>query len=128
MIWNLTFEEEVKASLLYSYKHGFSGFAAVLTKSQAETIAEFPQVIGVVANRILSLQTTRSWDFLRLDSVSPSGIMNMAQGGDGAIIGIMDTGIWPESESFRDHGMGEVPSRWKGVCEGGEEFSVSQCN
>ncbi|RZC66538.1 hypothetical protein C5167_010225 [Papaver somniferum] len=121
-------EEEVKASLLYSYKHGFSGFAAVLTESQAQTIAEFPQVIGVVPNRILSLHTTRSWDFLQLDSVSPGGIMNMGQGGDGAIIGIMDTGIWPESKSFRDHGMGEVPSRWKGVCEEGEEFSVSHCN
>lgn len=32
-------KEDAKTSLLYSYKHGFSGFAARMTKSQAEDIA-----------------------------------------------------------------------------------------
>lgn len=37
-------------------------------------------------------------------------------------------GIWPESESFRDEGMGSVPSRWNGICQEGERFNSSNCN
>jgi hypothetical protein len=37
-------------------------------------------------------------------------------------------GIWPESRSFSDEGLGPVPARWKGACQGGESFSSSSCN
>lgn len=37
-------------------------------------------------------------------------------------------GIWPESPSFKDEGMGEVPTRWKGVCMEGPDFKKSNCN
>jgi hypothetical protein len=32
-------KNEALESIVYSYKHGFSGFAAMLTESQAETLA-----------------------------------------------------------------------------------------
>jgi hypothetical protein len=32
-------KDEAQKSIIYSYKHGFSGFAAMLTESQAKTIA-----------------------------------------------------------------------------------------
>ena len=38
------------------------------------------------------------------------------------------TGIWPESESFKDEGMLPIPTRWKGVCQNGELFSSTNCN
>ncbi|KAJ4966433.1 hypothetical protein NE237_018282 [Protea cynaroides] len=121
-------EEAASSTILYSYKHGLSGFAAVLTQSQAELIAGFPGVVSVVPNRILTLHTTRSWDFLEMKPSVVDGIISKSQSGDGSIIGIMDTGIWPESPSFRDNGMGKVPSRWNGVCQVGEEFNISNCN
>lgn len=41
---------------------------------------------------------------------------------------VRSTGIWPESRSFSDEGLGPVPARWKGVCQGGDSFSPSSCN
>ncbi|PSS29469.1 Subtilisin-like protease [Actinidia chinensis var. chinensis] len=120
--------EAAVESILYSYKHGFSGFAAVLTPRHAAILADLPGVVRVVPNRILSVQTTRSWDFLQVRPHVVNGILSKGQSGVGSIIGIMDTGVWPESESFRDVGMGAIPSRWKGVCQQGEEFNRSDCN
>lgn len=42
LMWNLFGSKEAsRGSILYSYKHGFSGFAAVLTRAQAKLIAGF---------------------------------------------------------------------------------------
>ncbi|RDX73230.1 Subtilisin-like protease SBT3.6, partial [Mucuna pruriens] len=102
-----------RKSILYSYKHGFSGFAAVLSRSQAKLIADFPGVVRVIPNKILSLHTTRSWDFLHLKQDIVTGALSRGQSGRGTIIGIMDTGIWPESHSFRDEHMDSPPLHWR---------------
>lgn len=121
-------KEAALGSILYSYRHGFSGFAALLTPSQAKLISGFPGVICVVPNKILSLHTTRSWDFLRVQPHLVNGILSKSQSGVGTIIGVLDTGIWPESKSFIDDGMEDVPSTWRGICQEGEEFNHSNCN
>jgi hypothetical protein len=38
------------------------------------------------------------------------------------------SGIWPESPSFSDVGMKEVPTRWKGVCMEAADFKKTDCN
>ncbi|KAF2322835.1 hypothetical protein GH714_031250 [Hevea brasiliensis] len=115
-------KEAAKESILYSYKHGFSGFAAVLTKSQAKLIADFPGIVGVIQNKILTPHTTRSWDFLHVKSNLENGILSKSHFGVGSIIGVLDTGIWPESKSFVDEGIRELkdcqegaPSAWLAV-------------
>ncbi|XP_019464295.1 PREDICTED: subtilisin-like protease SBT3.9 isoform X1 [Lupinus angustifolius] len=121
-------KEAAKNSILYSYKHGFSGFAARLTKSQAEEIEKFPEVVSVIRNRIHKLHTTRSWDFIGIHHSSSKTSYTENNLGEGTIIGVIDTGIWPESRSFNDEAMGQIPSRWKGVCEVGEQFNTTNCN
>ncbi|CAL9105564.1 unnamed protein product [Musa acuminata var. zebrina] len=122
----------IGSSIVYSYKHGFSGFAAMLTESQAHQIAELPEVISVNPSRSVPLHTTRSWDYLGLGYEKPqsTGLLRRGNFGDGIIIGVVDSGkrIWPESRSFDDHGYGPVPSRWKGTCQVGQNFTIKHCN
>ncbi|KAM4068613.1 hypothetical protein ACB094_12G026200 [Castanea mollissima] len=116
-------------AMVYSYKHGFSGFAAKLTKAQAQAISELPTVLQVIPNRFHKLQTTRSWDYLQLSSYSTTNVLHKSKMGNGVIIGLIDTGIWPESQVFRDEGLGPIPSRWRGICESGELFNARKtCN
>ncbi|PIA49867.1 hypothetical protein AQUCO_01300542v1 [Aquilegia coerulea] len=84
-------KEAAKTSMLYSYKHGFSGFAAMLTKSQAELIAELPGVMQVIPNRIHKLHTTRSWDFLGVPSHYPGNLLSESNMGAETIIGVIDS-------------------------------------
>ncbi|XP_051195166.1 subtilisin-like protease SBT3.9 [Lolium perenne] len=125
-------KNEALESIVYSYKHGFSGFAAMLTESQAETLAKFPEVASVKPNTNHEPHTTRSWDFLGLgDSQQPPeqhGLLQKANYGEDVIIGVIDSGIWPESLSFDDTGYGPVPARWKGVCQVGQAWNTTNCN
>uniref|UniRef100_A0A0E0NCU8 Subtilisin-like protease n=1 Tax=Oryza rufipogon TaxID=4529 RepID=A0A0E0NCU8_ORYRU len=116
-------------SIVYSYKHGFSGFAAMLTESQAEELARLPEVISVKPNTYHQAQTTRSWDFLGLNYNEQSGLLKKAKNGEDVIVGVIDSGIWPESRSFDDNGYSPVPARWKGKCQTGAAFNATTgCN
>ncbi|KAH7664672.1 Peptidase S8 subtilisin-related protein [Dioscorea alata] len=123
-------KEKALKSIIYSYKHGFSGFAATLTESQAKQLSGFAGVISVKPNKRRQLQTTRSWDFLGLpyDHPEEGTLLQKANYGENVIIGVVDTGIWPESRSFRDEGFGPIPSRWKGKCQTGQQFNENHCN
>ncbi|KAL2226884.1 UNVERIFIED_CONTAM: Subtilisin-like protease SBT3.6 [Sesamum indicum] len=122
-------KEATLDSMIYSYRHGFSGFAAKMTDSQARYIAELPGVVQVLPNRLYKMHTTRSWDYLGLSPHSTTNLLHDTNQGDGAIIGVFDTGVWPESESFNDKGLGPIPAKWKGFCTSGDAFNPKQhCN
>ncbi|KAF1858844.1 hypothetical protein Lal_00028217 [Lupinus albus] len=42
------------------------------------------------------------------------------------VIGVLDTSVWPESDSFKDEGFGPVPKNWKGSCAGGKNFTCNK--
>jgi len=42
------------------------------------------------------------------------------------IIGVIDSGIYPESDSFSDQGFGPPPKKWKGTCAGGKNFTCNK--
>ncbi|KAL6650441.1 hypothetical protein ACP70R_009366 [Stipagrostis hirtigluma subsp. patula] len=121
-------KEDSLASMVHNYKHGFSGFAAMLTEEQAKQLAEFPEVISIEPSRTHTTTTTRSWDFLGVNYQMPSELLHGSNYGEDIIIGVVDTGIWPESRSFSDKGYGPVPSRWRGVCQVGQGWDRNNCS
>ncbi|XP_031475852.1 CO(2)-response secreted protease-like [Nymphaea colorata] len=124
-------EEKIPRPLIYSYRNAFSGFAAHLSETEAAAIAKKPGVVSVFPDPVFELHTTRSWDFLQVgvsEDVYHSSSSESSSSGADTIIGILDTGIWPESPSFADKDMPPVPSRWKGVCMTAKDFSASNCN
>ncbi|TKW12466.1 hypothetical protein SEVIR_5G037700v4 [Setaria viridis] len=120
-------DEQGRVALTQSYHHAFEGFAAALTEEEAAALSGHERVVSVFKDRALQLHTTRSWDFLEVQSGLRSGRLGRRASGD-VIIGIIDTGVWPESPSFDDAGMREVPARWRGVCMEGPDFNKSSCN
>ncbi|CAA0163163.1 unnamed protein product [Arabidopsis thaliana] len=121
-------EEEPSSRLLYSYGSAIEGFAAQLTESEAEILRYSPEVVAVRPDHVLQVQTTYSYKFLGLDGFGNSGVWSKSRFGQGTIIGVLDTGVWPESPSFDDTGMPSIPRKWKGICQEGESFSSSSCN
>ncbi|KAE8715569.1 CO(2)-response secreted protease [Hibiscus syriacus] len=122
-----------KDALVHNYKKSFSGFAVLLSAEEANSIAESPGVVSVFPDPVLELHTTRSWDFLKYGTSvmmesNPSSDSNLTDHGSDVIIGIMDSGIWPESESFNDKEMGEIPKKWGGICAKGRDSSTFNCN
>ncbi|KAE8674989.1 L-ascorbate oxidase-like protein [Hibiscus syriacus] len=123
-------EDDARKSILYSYCNSFSGFSAKLSSSQATTLARMDKVVSVFRSKTLRLHTTRSWDFLGLTLDETQVIPMQFTYGHDIVVGIFDTGIWPESESFQEKpGVKPIPSSWKGVCVRGEEFEPAiACN
>ncbi|ONK68426.1 uncharacterized protein A4U43_C05F11380 [Asparagus officinalis] len=127
-------EEEARESLLYSYKHIINGFAAFLSEDEATKISEMEEVISAFpSQKIYSLHTTRSWEFIETaegprNTLWENLMPKKAKYGKDVIVGMLDSGIWPESKSFDDKGMGPIPKRWKGICEEGDSFNSSSCN
>ncbi|XP_042503982.1 CO(2)-response secreted protease-like [Macadamia integrifolia] len=121
-------KERERLSLIHSYHHSFKGFSAMLTEEEASALSGHEQIVSLFKDPILQLHTTRSWDFLDAESGVRSNYLQYPEGSEDVIIGVIDTGIWPESPSFNDDGIGEIPSRWRGVCMEGSNFKKSDCN
>ncbi|PPR97570.1 hypothetical protein GOBAR_AA23073 [Gossypium barbadense] len=112
----------VENYLIKSYKRSFNGFAAKLTNEEAKKLASFKEVVSVFPSKVYHLQTTRSWDFLGLNQT----VKRNATAESNVIVGVLDTGIWPESDSFSDEGFGPRPKKWKGACKGGQNFTCNK--
>ncbi|KAJ9684395.1 hypothetical protein PVL29_016720 [Vitis rotundifolia] len=107
-------------SLVRSYKRSFNGFVAKLTEEEMQQMKGMDGVVSIFPNEKKQLHTTRSWDFVGF----PQKVKRTSVESD-IIIGVLDTGIWPESDSFDDEGFGPPPSKWIGTCQG---FSNFTCN
>ncbi|KAJ4955087.1 hypothetical protein NE237_011870 [Protea cynaroides] len=132
--WHLSFldriitsEDSPSSRLLYSYHSAMEGFAARLSQIELETLRNMQNIIAVRHDHCLQIQTTYSYKFLGL-SPSREGAWLRSRFGHGTIIGVLDTGVWPESPSFSDEQMPPVPKKWRGICQEGQNFNSFNCN
>ncbi|CAN1332425.1 Subtilisin-like protease SBT4.14 [Linum perenne] len=110
--------------MVYSYtKASFNAFAAKLTPSEAQKLSSKNLILSVLLNRYHKLDTTKSWDFVGLPKTAKRNLKMEKN----IVVGLLDTGITPQSISFKDYGFGPPPKKWKGTC-GHHYANFSGCN
>ncbi|GKU88317.1 hypothetical protein SLEP1_g2600 [Rubroshorea leprosula] len=112
--------------LLYAYDTAIFGFAAKLSPMHLESIRNLDAFVAAIPDRSMRRHTTHSYQFLGLEQ--GRGLWHASNLESDVIIGVIDSGIWPEHPSFHDYGFGPVPTKWKGACESGANFSPLNCN
>jgi subtilisin family serine protease len=87
---------------IHSYTVALNGFAAKMTLEQANELARTPGVRMVLPDERRYATTDASPTFLGLDGESEPWYEGYT--GENVVIGVIDTGIWPEHPSFADDG------------------------
>ncbi|KAK9107402.1 hypothetical protein Syun_023413 [Stephania yunnanensis] len=113
-------------SLLYTYSNAIHGFSARLSLDKLRAIQKLPRFVSFTRDVPTAVDTTRTPEFLGLNFAS--GAWPDSNYGKDMIIGLFNTGNWPESDTFMDDSMAGVPQRWKGECEVGTNFNSFMCN
>jgi subtilisin family serine protease len=133
----------VGAELIYHYRYSFNGFAALMTGAEAAALSGRADVIAVWADEFRQPVTDNSPEFLGLTDPEGGLWEDLGLTGEDVIVGVIDTGIWPEHPSFSDQtdladrpgssgkdsqAYGPPPSGWHGSCQSGEQWSQDDCN
>jgi subtilisin family serine protease len=121
---------------VHAYGYVFNGFAAELTDAQAQKLAQTPGVLAVGKDELRQLVTSTTPTFLGLSG--KTGFWNATGSkGEDVVIGMVDSGIWPEHPSFSDRETRSINGKeeeyeklkgWKGQCVTGDSFRRSDCN
>ncbi len=134
----------------YSYTTVLNGFAAELTSAQLKQVQSMPGVLTVELERVLQLDSTsRAVQNRALSSGSspatarPSGgttalrrawrsTGGVADAGRGVVIGLVDSGLWPENPSFDGVPLDRAQRHTRfpgftGRCESGERWDATTC-
>ncbi|SCF12715.1 Peptidase inhibitor I9 [Micromonospora chokoriensis] len=136
-----------KVQVTASYTTAFNGFSAKLTTQQVTALRADKRVRAVTASRALGTPTPPPTAPAPGAPATPApGELEQPAGADsagkpdkpgkpgkpgpgtgaGMVIGVLDTGIWPESASFAR--KMPAPANWRGTCQIGVAFVAEHCN
>lgn len=142
--------DSIGAEVLSRSTIAASSFTARLTGRQATDLAESRDVLMVVEDQAFSLDTYKSPEFLGLSGANGQWATHggVDKAGAGVVVGVLDSGIWPESGSFAGGKVDRNPTgpfslyrhgntiymdkadggTFRGVCQPGEKWDVDDCN
>jgi uncharacterized repeat protein (TIGR01451 family) len=108
----------------YRYQIAFNGIAAALTSKEARRVAGLPNVAAVTPERVRHITTDAGPAWIGAPGIWNGSATGGLPGtyGEGIVVGVIDTGIWPEHPSFADIGGDGYDhvnprSRYYGVCD-----------
>jgi subtilisin family serine protease len=111
-----------RSALLSNYEYVANGFSAKLTSDQVQALSAQAGVKLVVPDVIRKVSRdddkqkapdTTSAAFLGL--TDNKGVYDSGVNGEGVVIGMIDTGIWPEHPSLDPTGFGPAPASFVGT-------------
>ncbi|RYC11026.1 S8 family serine peptidase [Nocardioides zhouii] len=145
----------VDAGILSQTTIAASSFTAELSAEQATELAADRDVMTLVKDTAFAMDTWNTPRFLGLESASGTGTggvweanRGVDNAGKGVVVGILDSGIWPESGSFAGKQLKSKPNgkykpyrsgttivmdkadgtQFRGFCEPGVQWDDSDCN
>ncbi len=89
------------------YTNALNGFSATISHDQAIELASRPDVALVLPDVLRQPTTDATPKFLGIST--PGGAWDRGVTGEGVVVGVIDTGIWPEHPSFADDGTFPAP-------------------
>lgn len=114
-----------EAQVVHRYRAVIGGAAVILPASKLETLSRLPGVVRIYRDRLEQILTDTSPGFIGAD-VLWDALGGQENAGEGIIVGVLDTGIWPEHPSFSDPDPSGKPytrpAHWRGTaCEFGSD-------
>lgn len=113
-----------EAQVLHRYDVVMGGVSIVVPSSKAHQIAGLPGVKAVYQDQLKQPLTDASPSFTGATDLW-ADLGGQASAGEGIIVGVVDTGIWPEHPSFSDpdpagNAYSAPPAKWTGsACDFG---------
>ncbi|HYN29965.1 MAG TPA: S8 family serine peptidase, partial [Dermatophilaceae bacterium] len=101
-----------------SFTTAFGGLAVVVPANQAKDLLAVDGVVAVQSDTLGQLQTDASPQFVGATTVWPS-LGGSSTAGEGVIVGVLDSGIWPEHPSLADPGI-DAPDGAPFACDFGD--------
>ena len=109
-----------KARIVHRFRAVLGGVSVVLPRERVKDLSALPGVAAVYPDVLLPLDTDRSPEFIGAPALWAK-VGGQGKAGRGVIVGMVDSGIWPESPSVQDDGsFPPPPAKWVGTaCEFG---------
>ncbi|MEU6857637.1 S8 family serine peptidase [Glycomyces sp. NPDC046736] len=131
---------EFDVDALVEYDTVLNGFGAHLTAAEAEELAASDDVLAVIPDVIYeptaAVDTTKFINVAGKKGAWEEEFGSHKRAGEGVIVGVLDTGIWPENPSLAPLSeprpdQATIDAKWNGECETGEDEDPAaniECN